>query len=782
MRDSRLLAAITLSVLLGCTESSGTLPARGPVALTSGGGMTASLATAEQRHRLAGMAEFPVSRSVAASSTEVLDGATVSLIDTARKTTVATTVTGSDGAFTLELGSFSPDPGRTYLVEAVKGLADNRPGHDSPRLRTFVKFDGTAWKYISAPRLVINALTTAVAIVSGLDPDAVSPDATMEKVNVSGPAAGLNPAPAFPGHGDDEVVSLAEDVIRFLTGDLDPVAAVDRIDPEVVETTANSGRPGDVIVLRGAGFSPLIGGNSVTFDGIEGTILAASSVRLVVRVPDGARTGTLAVRTGRGSADAGRFDVSGSSPVALTSISAYQGEPGVRLTLQGSGFSPTTDGNTIAFGGGATARPIEAHASSLIVTVPAEALSGTVTVQTPAGTSNGVYFAVPPAIGSVFPDRSVRGEEVRIEGSRFGASGSVEFAGVAAKVTSWSDRRIEAIVPAAGSGPVTVTATGARSGGPTFTVLQGDLSPPTLLPSHLQPLTQSGGSLLRLGRFLYVIEGDGRMERARLDATGEVLEAFATLPGRVLPGTHRSHPSIVRAGQFVYAAGGSPCLNAMYRATITGEDDLSTFMQVPGMTFPGGGFYGHSTQRIGSYLYTFGGECGGTSFNRVHKMVLKPDGSLDTAAGVASAGTLTQSKTGPLTVVIGPWVYSIAGFIMGTGLTTRIERASIDGNGLIGTFQTYGILAPGGVAMMGGAVLGGKLWVFGGWPGYWGFNPAPVDTSFGFGGFEPTRFSLAGPQNTNTNDHPNPSLVVGDNLYVLRRSVGASPLQVAKIR
>ncbi len=88
-----------------------------------------------------------------------------------------------------------------------------------------------------------------------------------------------------------------------------------------------------------------------------------------------------------------------------------------------------------------------------------------------------LVVSFPPSITSLSPDHGKAGDAVEIVGQRFGAtqgSGAVSFNGTGAAITTWSEARITATVPAgARSGDVVVTVAGMASRGVPFTIEGG---------------------------------------------------------------------------------------------------------------------------------------------------------------------------------------------------------------------------------------------------------------------------------------------------------------------
>lgn len=73
--------------------------------------------------------------------------------------------------------------------------------------------------------------------------------------------------------------------------------------PKIDYFTPSGGAPGTVLVLSGSGFDPTPAGNTLLFAGQrQSEIVAASTTRLVARVPPAVASGTLTLQTARGTA------------------------------------------------------------------------------------------------------------------------------------------------------------------------------------------------------------------------------------------------------------------------------------------------------------------------------------------------------------------------------------------------------------------------------------------------------------------------------------------------
>jgi IPT/TIG domain len=133
------------------------------------------------------------------------------------------------------------------------------------------------------------------------------------------------------------------------------------------------------------------------------------------------------------------------------------------LTVTGSSFTGTK-GVTI---GGVKAKYKVVSDTSLSVTVPANAVTGTVAVTTAAGTTTSTSsLSVDPTLKSFSPAAAAVGAKVTLAGSGLGASGdtrTVKVDGVLATTVTWvSPAKVTFVVPA---GAVTGTVSIAVGGG-----------------------------------------------------------------------------------------------------------------------------------------------------------------------------------------------------------------------------------------------------------------------------------------------------------------------------
>ena len=136
------------------------------------------------------------------------------------------------------------------------------------------------------------------------------------------------------------------------------------------------------------------------------------------------------------------------------------------MTVNGANFGGAT---AVSIGGVATAFSIVSPAQ-VTFTVPANALTGKITVTTPGGTSaaSAAAFGVLPTITEPFaPIHGPVGSSIVLAGNTFTGTSAVKVGGVSAAFTVNSNTSLKVTIPgAAPNGPIAVT----NAGGTTTTV------------------------------------------------------------------------------------------------------------------------------------------------------------------------------------------------------------------------------------------------------------------------------------------------------------------------
>jgi hypothetical protein len=221
--------------------------------------------------------------------------------------------------------------------------------------------------------------------------------------------------------------------------------------PAFVETQTTSAKVGAAVKILG---NNLAHASSVTFNGTA-AVFTASASEITATVPVGATTGTVQVVTPSGT-------LSSNLPFqvlpALSSFAPTHGAIGTVVTINGQSFTQTTG---VTFGG-VPAEFAVVSDSEITATVPAGALTGSITVTTAGGVATaGGTFRVTPKITGFSPGNGPVGTPVTIDGQSFTQTIGVRFGGVTAAFTVNSDTEITATVPTgAVTGRIDVTTPG----------------------------------------------------------------------------------------------------------------------------------------------------------------------------------------------------------------------------------------------------------------------------------------------------------------------------------
>ena len=168
-------------------------------------------------------------------------------------------------------------------------------------------------------------------------------------------------------------------------------------------------------------------------------------------------------------------DNSCSAAPSITELSPASGVVGTAVSIAGSNFGATQGTSTVKFNG-TSATVTSWSATSIAVTVPGGASTGSVVVTVEGFASSGFAFTVLPTpnIASLSVTSGAVGTPVTITGTNFGATqgtSTVKFSGTAGVPTSWSATSIVVPVPSGtATGSVVVTVGGQASNGITFTV------------------------------------------------------------------------------------------------------------------------------------------------------------------------------------------------------------------------------------------------------------------------------------------------------------------------
>ncbi|MCL6266128.1 IPT/TIG domain-containing protein [Flagellimonas myxillae] len=191
--------------------------------------------------------------------------------------------------------------------------------------------------------------------------------------------------------------------------------------PEITSFTPDSGTEGTEVTIVGKNFGSTIAKNEVRFGNSIAEITSASTVQLVVNVPENATTAAIKVTVaGQSGSSATNFTVKGSP--AITSFTPNYGGVGKEIVIDGENFGATLADNEVFFGN--TIAPIaNANEEQLIVNIPEGATSGPIKVITGGltATSQSDFTVVPPPLLSNLSQWAGKpGDEITITGEHFG--------------------------------------------------------------------------------------------------------------------------------------------------------------------------------------------------------------------------------------------------------------------------------------------------------------------------------------------------------------------------
>lgn len=269
------------------------------------------------------------------------------------------------------------------------------------------------------------------------------------------------------------------------------------------------------VTIEGVNFSPQAKPFHTVRFGPGGAIASPVQVTdtlMLVNVPYGAQTGTIAILVGDRVATSPRPFIFLEPPEVVRTVPS-EARPGGRVVVLGRGFDQpnlrlTLEGREIAVdpcapGEGDNAQNLEA----LCFNVPEDAASGPVRVESdhgPAQRQPRLVVLSGPFVRSVRPNPAVHGQTVLITGGGFDPAGTagdirVRFAGSAARVDAvlWDDATLSAIVPRdAQNGPLTVEHPAGDAPSPTDLVV--DASGPAVLGASIT-LVQPGDTVFLSG-------------------------------------------------------------------------------------------------------------------------------------------------------------------------------------------------------------------------------------------------------------------------------------------
>jgi len=166
----------------------------------------------------------------------------------------------------------------------------------------------------------------------------------------------------------------------------------------IIDFTPDAGPIGQIVTIYGTGFSATANQNAVTFNGTSATVSTASTTQLVLTVPVGATTGTIAVTSPNGSDTSDTsYAVTTAMTPTITSFSPTSAIAGTSVTITGTNFDATSVANNPTRFNSTFTTPTAVTATTVTALVPTSTGSGHLMIRTAAGTAVSTGdFIIPP--------------------------------------------------------------------------------------------------------------------------------------------------------------------------------------------------------------------------------------------------------------------------------------------------------------------------------------------------------------------------------------------------
>ena len=244
--------------------------------------------------------------------------------------------------------------------------------------------------------------------------------------------------------------------------------------PFLTSITPASVQLGGMATIAGTGFGLTRGTSFVTFTGSAvnaSDYIGWSASAITVKVPAGAKTGKVTVKTGNIISNELDYTVLPS----ITNISPNNGNVGDEITINGVSFGDSRGTSFVSFNSTQVTEYTLWTDTQIKVKVPAGATTGNVFVTIGSNATNQVVFTIKPYISGISPTSGSVGDFITITGTNFGATRGTNYVTFntanATVYNSWSDNQIVAKVPSgARTGKVTVSVNSAKSNEVDFTV------------------------------------------------------------------------------------------------------------------------------------------------------------------------------------------------------------------------------------------------------------------------------------------------------------------------
>jgi YD repeat-containing protein len=509
------------------------------------------------------------------------------------------------------------------------------------------------------------------------------------------------------------VVTASGDAAQYTYDALGNVLSITRAtsgQPSLFTFTPKSGPVGTQVTISGANFSSDPAQDAVSFNGTAATITSASPTQLVVTVPTGAATGAITVTSLSASVtSASPFTVTSSSgKPRIDSFTPLMAAPGTAVTITGANFDPAPPNDRLIMNVTPAGVPGSASSASLTMTVPNNAGSGHISLNTPAGTtaSTGDLFIPPPGYTVsqlAYTGRAVSGSATTVSVPTANGIGLLLFDGTAGQAVSilssaptFSGCQMQVYAPdatlagstASCSSPSFMRVNLAMTGTYTLAILPSsgatgnvtvqlttfnDVTGPIVIGTPLSVTTTVPGQAAR-----YTFSGTAGQQLS-MNLSGNTYSGCNAVVVSVLQssGTSVDSTGICNGAtgfidSFTLPTTGVYTVLASPQGTATGSITLllNTFADLTGTISLGAPLTATTTTAGQNARYTFSGSSGQqvsiilsgstyTGCNAVVVSVLKSDGSSLGSTGICNGATgfvdsITLPSSGTYTVLVNP--------------------------------------------------------------------------------------------------------------------------------
>ncbi len=291
--------------------------------------------------------------------------------------------------------------------------------------------------------------------------------------------------------------------------------------PYLSWTSPTRVKPGDRLTLTGRNFRSTRGLGSVVFTPSvrpsSGDYVSWSDRRIVVEVPDRAKSGDVKVITSHGSSGTRRIEVQEIDEPRITSVSPTRVRYNQILTIRGTGFGASRGAGKVVFFGGTEPRfyqYVSWSETRIQVRVPTGARTGNLQVVSTKGRATIRLTVTSPWVRSISPRSGRTNALITVSGSNFGATRGSSWIRAGATVISsysfWSNTTIRFRIPVnTRSGNLYVSTSEGRSNSISLEVTSpylGWVSPTRVSPGDRLTLTGGNfGSARGLGYVLFTL-------------------------------------------------------------------------------------------------------------------------------------------------------------------------------------------------------------------------------------------------------------------------------------